>query len=235
MVDNLTASSGLAPGQSVTIEGSDVSTYNGTWVINATFSSTSILRVSNAATPGSAGAFGTARLAQPATYYDDLGLATIASMVSSSVARISSSITGAAVNPADIGGDPGVTIRYRRKTATSQYLINADSELSHAFNEENTKALIDVTTVGESSGTGKLWTFTSVSGTDASYSTDFKNTFVVTKDKGAANVATRIKQILIGSAETELQITFNTPFDKTSADRLKVTVAKQIQRAIQIP
>lgn len=235
---NTAAAHGLSVSDNVVIEGATVGAYNGTWPV-ATVVDTDTFEITDASNPGSSGAAGTVSLEKPASYFDDLGLATIASMVSSSVARITSTMTGPDVNPADIGGDPGVEIRFKRKSSNSGLSLQANTAGSMAFTTANAKALMDPTTVGTTSNTGSSWTFDSVSTTNSAASNDFTQSHLLTKNAGAGTNATRIKQILVSTSATpascDLQITFNTPFDKTTAQRLRVTVSKKIVRDIVTP
>jgi hypothetical protein len=229
---NTSSAHGLSVGNSVVISGASVSAYNGTFTVATVPTSTSFT-ITNAANPGAMGASGYVRLATPGTYFNSLGLATIASMVSSSVARITSAITGPAVEPAQIGGDPGITVKFVRRSSTATYLLALSNTATYAYNEANAKAVVDDTTFGFPAVTGSMFTFDSVSTTNASTSTDWKQTTQLTRNSGTGTAATRIKQILSAGTTTGtsfVQITFNTPFDKSTSQRLRFTVTRQILR-----
>ncbi len=227
---NTAAAHGLSVSDSVVIEGASVGGYNGTFTVSAVIDSDTF-EITDASNPGAMGASGTVRLATPATYFDDLGLATIASMVSSSVARITSAITGPAVEPVPIGGDPGVTVKLVSQSANKEMNL-AFGGVSHIFTEANAKAIGDITVAGTISSTGLLFAFDSLSSTNAAYANDWTWTGTLTKNAGVGTNGTRIKQFYtrLGSNGCCPQVTFNTPFDKTTAQRLRWTASKQILR-----
>lgn len=228
---NTAAAHGLNPGDSVTIENASLAGYNGTFTV-ATGSGT-VLTILNAANPGAMGAFGTVRLTTPGTYFNGIGggLATIASMVSSSVARITSTVTGPAVEPALIGGDPGVTVKFHSQNTGGRFNL-AFGGVSSVFTEANAKAIVDTTTTGIPSSTGSSWAFDTLTQNSAAYSNDWTNDYLYTKNAGAGTNATRIKQFYTrsGSDGCGVQVTFNTPFDKTTAQRLRWGASKKIVR-----
>lgn len=227
---NTAAAHGLSVSDSVVIEGASVGGYNGTFTVSAVIDSDTF-EITDASNPGAMGASGTVRLATPATYFDDLGLATIASMVSSSVARITSAITGPAVEPVPIGGDPGVTVKFVSQNA-NQELRLAFGGVSHVFTEANAKAIGDTTSVGTISSTNTLWGFDSLSSTNAAFGNDWTWSGQLTKNAGAGTNGTRIKQFYTraGTSGCAAQVTFNTPFDKTTAQRLRWGASKQVLR-----
>lgn len=227
---NTTLAHGLVIGDTVLIENASLAGYNGTHTV-ATVPDTDTITIVNAANPGAMGAVGTVRLATPATYFDDLGLAVIASMVSSSVARITSTITGPAVDPVAIGGDPGATVKLVSQTANAEFSL-AFGGVSHTFTEANAKALGDTTTVGIISATNTLWAFDSLTQTGAAFGNDWTYSGLLTKNAGVGTNGTRIKQFYTrsGSSGCGMQVTFNTPFDKTTAQRLRWGASKQILR-----
>lgn len=227
---NTTLAHGLSVADSVVIAGASLAGYNGTFTV-ATVPDADTITIVNAANPGAMGASGTVRLATPATYFDDLGLASIASMVSSSVARVTSAITGAAVEPGLIGGDPGVTVKFVSQNA-NQELSLAFGGVSNVFTEANAKAIGDTTSVGTISSTNTLWGFDSLATTVAAFGNDWTWSGTLTKNAGAGTNGTRIKQFYTraGTSGCGAQVTFNTPFDKTTAQRLRWGASKQILR-----
>lgn len=236
---NTATAHNLLTSDSVIVEGATIGAYNGTWVVSNVVDADTF-EVADVTSPGSSGAAGTVRLATPGSFFDDLGLATIASMPSSSVARITSTMTGPDVEPALIGGDPGVTVVLKRKTSTTQWRLFAAASTCLAFNEANAKAIADETSTGSISTSGSSWAFTTVTETSAAYTNDWTHSYLIEKSAGAGTDLTRLKQILITSSafsgnETQIQITFNTPFTKTVSDRLRITVSKQLLRTIETP
>lgn len=230
---NTATAHGKSPGDSIVIEGASVAGYNGTHTVAT--GSGSILTITNAANPGAMGASGTLRLATPGTYFDDLGLATIASMVSSSVARITSAITGVAVDTTQtIGGDPGVTYKFRRISAGT-WLFGSGQ--IYAFNEANQKAIADETGVGTLSATGGTIIISgsggsAISAQNAAYTNDWTANAVVRANAGVGTSFTRLKQLY--SNQVGWQLTFNTPFTKSEAQRFTITASKQIKRTLDI-
>jgi len=235
---NTTPTHGLSVGNSVTIENASLAGYNGVFTV-ATVPNANTFTITNSANPGAMGTVGTARLTTPGSYYDSLGLATIASMQSASVARVTSAVTGPAVDSVQIGGDPGVTVKAVRQTTGGTWILPRDSTLVYAIGEANVMAILDETTpvVYPGPSVTQLFAFDSVVSTDASPATDWTNTVQFTKNAGTGTSATRIKQIYFKNVNgyTWYQVTFNTPFNKTITQRLRVTLAKQIKRDIQIP
>lgn len=233
---NTATAHGLNPGDSVTIAGASLAGYNG--VFTAATASGTVLTITDSANPGAMGASGTVRLTTPATYFDDLGLATIATMVSSSVARITSAITGPAVEPVLIGGDPGVSVRLKPGGSTADFNTNPGATVCFYYTEANAKALADPTTTGAIPSTGSAFSATStINQVNATYSNDFTEFMTWNKDAGVGTGATRLKQISFGTSQTgshQGQITFNTPFDKTTSQRLRVTYSKQIKRTLDL-
>ncbi len=234
---NTTGAHGLSVADSVVIENASLAGYNGTHVV-ATVVDSDTITITNAANPGALGASGTIRLATPATYFDDLGLATIASMVSTSVARITSAITGPAVDPGLLNGDPGVEYRLRRNGSTANFAMLASGPSSHAFTEANAKALADVTTTGSLLTTGFTWTLsdTAPSTVSAAFGNDHTASKSIRKNAGAGTNITRLKQVHATSGGNGLlhQVTFNTPFDKSTAQRLTFTFMKQFRRDLDL-
>ncbi len=222
---NTTAAHGLSVSDSVVIEGASVAGYNGTFTVASVVDSDTIT-ITNAANPGTMGASGTIRLATPATYFDDLGLATIASMPSSSVARITSTITGPATEPMLIGGDPGV--RFVHHGAMTGY---HNSQACVYFTEANVKSIIPVTqtTLG-STASGVAGTSLVV--VDGSYTNDFTSSYNWTWNAGTGTGATRIKQFYSYAGANNgpmfYQITLNTPFNKAITERLRITISFQM-------
>jgi hypothetical protein len=227
---NTATAHSLNPGDSVTIENASLAGYNGVFTVATTPTGTQ-LTITDAANPGAMGASGTARLTNPGGYFNTLGLATIASMVSSSVARITSAITGAAVEPVPIGGDPGVTVKFVSQNA-NQELRLAFGGVSHVFTEANANPIGDTTTTGIISSTNTLWGFDSLASTNAAFGNDWTWSGTLTKNAGAGTNGTRIKQFYTraGTSGCAAQVTFNTPFDKTTAQRLRWGASKQVLR-----
>lgn len=227
---NTATAHSLNPGDSVTIEGASLAGYNGVFTV-ATVVDADTFTITDAANPGAMGAAGTARLTNPGGYFNTLGLATIASMVSSSVARITSAITGAAVEPMPIGGDPGVTVKFVSQTANKEMSL-AFGGSSNVFTEANAKAIGDTTSVGTISSTSQLWAFDSLTSTVAAFGNDWTWSGQLTKNAGAGTNGTRIKQFYTRAGLNGCcpQVTFNTPFDKTTAQRLRWGASKQILR-----
>jgi hypothetical protein len=230
---NTATAHGLIAGDSVTIEGASLAGYNGTFTV-ATAPTTTQLTITDAANPGAMGAAGTVRLTTPATYFDDLGLATIASMVSSSVARITSAITGPAVEPASIGGDPGIVVCWRRGDS-SYWRVSTTSSGNVYFTEANVKALVDDSAqagaTGPTTTNGVGFDSMTVVSTPA-YGNDFTVAVLNTKNAGTGTAGTRIKQFALNwnTGGMWTQITLNTPFNKDTSQRLKVGLSKQLLR-----
>lgn len=235
---NTTLAHGLNVGDSVVIEGASVGAYNGNHTVASVVDSDTFT-ITNAANPGAMGASGTVRLATPATYFDDLGLATIASMVSSSVARITSAITGPDVDPVAIGGDPGVSVRFWPRLTTSQFTISGNFSNNHAGfrTAANALALADPTTPSSSVNTNIVIGDSIGSLTSASASNDWLNTWRLEWNAGVGKNMTRLKQVQFGDQNASghyCQITFNTPFNKLDSQRLRVEPSKQILRTLDL-
>lgn len=218
---------GLIAGNACVIAGASLVGYNGSFTV-ATAPTTTTLTITNSANPGAMGASGTIRAATPGAYFNTLGLATIASMVSSTVARITSTVTGVPANPSQIGGDPGVTVRFRRSDTSHWYFGQG---YCYLFNELDTNALVDdaaqastsLPSGGVSLGLNQL--------TYAATSNDFTASTLLTYNSGPNTNSSRIKQFALnvfGGAWA--QITFNTPFSKDISQRLRITTSKQILR-----
>lgn len=227
MTINTAAAHGLSIGDSVTIENASVAGYNGVFTV-ATVPDSDTITITDAANPGAMGASGTVRLTTPATYFDDLGLATIASMVSSSVARITSAITGPEVDPVPIGGDPGC--RFVNHGVFSGY---HNSQTIRLFTEGNAKAIPPVTQTTQVSQTGNVGA-TSISTTNQSESNDFMATFTATWNAGTGTAQTRVKQFYSYAGASNgpffYQITLNTPFNKSDAQRLRCSISFKHQQ-----
>jgi hypothetical protein len=235
---NTTAAHGLSVSDSVVIEGASLAGYNGTFTV-ATVVDTDTITITDAANPGAMGASGTIRLATPGTYFDDLGLATIASMVSTSVARITSAITGPAVDTSTLlGGDPGCEYRLRRNGVNAPFEMLSSGSSSYVFNEANAKALADVTGTGALVTTGSTWSMndTAPSNVAATFSSDFTLVKYLRKNAGAGTNITRLKQIYSASGGNGVshQVTFNTPFGKATTQRLTISFSKQAVRALDL-
>jgi hypothetical protein len=225
MTINTTTAHGLSVSDVVVIAGASVAGYNGTFTVASVVDSDTIT-ITDAANPGAMGASGTIRLQTPGTYFDDLGLATIASMPSSSVARITSAITGPASDPMLIGGDPGV--RFVHHGALTGY---HNSQACLYFTEANVKAIIPVTqtTLG-STASGVVGSSLVIVNGD--YTNDFISSYNWTWNAGTGTGATRIKQFYsyAGASNGPMfyQVTLNTPFTKATTDRLRITISFQM-------
>jgi hypothetical protein len=216
---------GFSVSDTAIIAGASLAGYNGTFVVVTVPNSTTIT-ITDAANPGAMGASGTVRLATPATYFDDLGLATIASMVSSSVARIASTITGPAVDTtATIGGDPGVDLRWTHGFSSGA-IVNSPGWLSEA----NKKALPAVTSWLDDTSGSVARNAEVITG--AAASNDFTHTREFTWNAGASTGNNRIAQIAPPGASGYLNwcLTFNTPFVKLDTQRLKCAVSIKMVR-----
>jgi hypothetical protein len=228
---NTTAAHGLSVSDSVVIEGASLAGYNGTHTV-ATVVDSDTITITNAANPGALGASGTIRLATPGTYFDDLGLATIASMVSTSVARITSAITGPAADSFNIGGDPGVDVRIRRNSSLAPFIL-ATTSAQYLQIEANAQALLDVTTTGSATG-GTSPVSGTVVATVAGFANDWTASQVTTWNAGTGTGRVRVKQFLgrqtFSGDGTDVQITLKTPFTKAEAQRLRLTTTKQLVR-----
>lgn len=222
---NTATAHSLNPGDSVTIENASLAGYNGTFTV-ATVVDADTLTITDSANPGAMGASGTARLTTPTGFFDTLGLATIASMQSgTTVARITSTIIGPAVEPVNIGGDPGVDLRWTHGF-TSGFIVNSPSWLSEA----NKKALPAVTSFLANTTGGVLRS--TEAATNAAYTNDFTYSKEFTWNAGTSTGNTRIAQIAPQGASGYLNwvLTFNTPFVKTDAQRLKCKVSIKMIR-----
>lgn len=233
-----TAANPFSVSDSVVISGASVAGYNGTFTVSAVTDANNF-EITNAANPGAMGASGQVRLATPATYFDDLGLATIASMQSGgTVARITSAITGPDVEPAEIGGDPGVNARFYRSGSAVTFEFPTFSNANcRIYQEADAKALVDVESPTNPATTGSLTTFDSHVSTAGAAVNDYTRSVVFTKNSGTGTSGVRIKQIDLRASSnvgTFAQITFNTPFDKSETERLRVTVSKQIRRTLDL-
>lgn len=233
---NTATAHGLNPGDSVTIENASVAGYNGVFTV-ATVVDADTFTITDAANPGAMGASGTARLTTPATYFDDLGLATIASMVSSSVARITSAITGPDVEPVAIGGDPGVRVGYVRDSAGNtifQITNNGANRRCRLYTEANVRPLVDDVSTFMTTGTGLLTT-SEPPYTSAQASNDFTTLQSGVWNAGVGTSINRCKQAQLSEGYNGgCQITFNTPFNKTEAQRLTIVESKQIRRTLDL-
>jgi hypothetical protein len=223
---NTTAAHGLSVSASVVIEDASLAGYNGTHVVASVVDSDTIT-ITNAANPGALGSSGTIRLSTPGTYFDDLGLATIASMVSSSVARITSAITGPAADTMSIGGDPGVDLRWTHGFSSGA-IVNTPGWLSEA----NKKALPAVTSFLANT-TGAVASTPNVE-TNAAAANDWTYSYFATWNAGTGSGNTRIAQIAPTGASGYINwvVTFNTPFVKTDSQRLRCTVSIQMLRTL---
>lgn len=224
---NTTAAHGLSVSDSVVIEGASLAGYNGLHTVASVVDSDTIT-ITNASNPGAMGASGTIRLETPATYFDDLGLATIASMVSSSVARITSTITGPAVDTtATIGGDPGV--RFVHHGALDGY---HNGQTCVYFPEASVKSIIPVTQTTRESTTGGVSGGAASTTVTAGYANDYTASYTWTWNAGTGTGATRIKQFYsyAGASNGPMfyQITLNTPFNKATTERLRMTISFQM-------
>lgn len=230
---NTTAAHGLSVSDTVVISGASLAGYNGTFTV-ATVPDSDTITITDSADPGAMGASGFVRLETPATYFDDLGLATIASMPSSSVARITSAITGPAVDPTTIGGDPGVNVRMAVDQATATNYMNSGAGLNcYIFTEANAKTMPNTSGFATSiADTGGVAQSTSTS-TAAAHGNDFTYTAVFTWNAGAATVD-RYKQIARFNMNFNwiTAINFNTPFQKTVAQRLRATIGYKALRTL---
>ena len=230
---------GRSAGDSVTIENASLAGYNGVFVIASVIDAFTFT-ILNAANPGAMASSGTARLTTPSGFFDSIGLATIASKPSASVCRITSNVTGVPVDLIQIGGDPGMTFKVRRVSATGHWNINADIRYIFAYLKTNAKAVMSELSYGDvETFSGRLWGFDSVASpaSPASPATDWTHTIKFIKNSGPGKDGVRINQfILVSDGDGPfIQMTFNTPFNKTTAQRLTVTLSKQIKRDIQIP
>jgi hypothetical protein len=224
---NTATAHGLIAGDSVTVEGASLAGYNGVFTV-ATAPTTTQLTITNAANPGAMGAVGTVRLTTPGSWFDDLGLATIASMESgATVARITSAITGPAANPVSIGGDPGVDLR-----VTQGFISGLLPNTFGHFSEANAKALPAVTaTIANATG---LVSANLTTTTAAAYTNDWTNSKLMTWNAGAGTNQARIKQIGQSPSNGYLNtlLTFNTPVAKSTAERLRITFNCQMLREL---
>lgn len=230
---------GYVGAEDITIEGASVPGYNGDWVVgNVTGADT--FEVSDASNLG-ASSGGTVRLKTPPDYFNSLGIVEIDEMVSADVARISSDITGPPVDLNDpIGGDPGITVRWRRSSASPNFrLILTSSTANYHYDEANAKELVDD---AESSGGQNHNTAggTSSSGdarTVAAPENDFVGSNLISWNAGTGTAKDRIKQFTVNSnvGGSWCQITLNTPITKKDSDRLRIRIAKKMIREIQIP
>ena len=232
---NTTLAHGLSISDSVTIEGASLAGYNGTFTV-ASVVDTDTITITDAANPGAMGVSGTIRLATPASYFEDLGLATIASMVSSSVARITSSITGVPADLVEIGGDPGVEVRVRRPVATTPWALGDRTATLQI--EANAEPLADTTTFGTTAAGTAATTGTSQTITASLISNDWTYSLLTTWNAGAGTGKTRVKQFLqkhqYSTGGVDTQITLNTPFNKSDAQRLRLGVSKQLLRDLDL-
>lgn len=236
---NTATAHGKSVSDSIVIENAEVGAYDGTWEISAVVD-TDTFEISDASNPGPSGAEGTVRLETPATFYDDLELATIASMPSTSVARITSAINSVTVDPQEIGGDPGMTVRHRRRGSNSAFDVKGQTTYSGIYDEGSALALLDHTAEGIFSVHGLDDNFDDVSNNGgADYENDFLYEETLTINSGTGTDTSRVKQIMVvyGNYSANgcvYQIDLNTPFEKTEADRFRVTVSKQIQRELYV-
>lgn len=231
---NTATAHGLITGNSVTIENASLAGYKGTFIV-ATGSGT-VLTITNAANPGAMGAFGSVRLTTPGTYFN--ALFTIASMVSTSVARITSAITGPAIDPAPMGGDPGVKqIAWRglegnfvNGTASSLFV---DFTLVQEGNKRTPPNPEDLTYFGKSGDfNADIKTFSS-----ATYSNDFTCKAEATWNAGTGSNRDRIKQVIAQATNQNtsnfyIMLEFNTPQPKETAERMKFAFFMQCQREL---
>lgn len=219
---------GLTSGDACVIAGASLAGYNGSFTVTSAPTSTT-LTITNSANPGAMGTSGTIRASTPSGYFNTLGLATIASMVSSTVARITSTVTGVAVNPAQLNGDPGITVRVRR-SSQNWAVTNGSCFL---YTEANAKALVDDSAQAGAAGpnqTGSVFLGgNTITGGD--YSNDFTVSSTLTYNSGAGTDHTRIRQFALNAGSGAwTQITFNTPFNKDITQRLRITTSKQLLR-----
>lgn len=224
---NTTLAHGLSVSDSVVIEGASLTGYNGTFTV-ATVVDTDTITITNAANPGALGSSGTIRRTTPGTYFDDLSLATIASMVSTTVARITSAITGPAVDTATaIGGDPGVDLRWTHGFS-SGIIINQPGWLSEA----NKKALPALTSFLANT-TGAVTRSVEVV-TPAAASNDWTHSREFTWNAGVGSGNNRIAQIAPPGATGYLNwcLTFNTPFVKLDTQRLRCIISTKMTREL---
>jgi hypothetical protein len=225
----------------VTIEGASLAGYNGVHTV-ATVVDADTFTITNAANPGALGASGTCRLTNPSGYFDTLGLATIASMQSGgTVARITSAITGQAVEPMNIGGDPGVKVRFYRAGSNAHFgLVGVNTGVTYTsfFTEANAKAVIDVTAGSADPNTSNAtFGIDLATYTNATAANDWTASYLLTKNAGAGTDIVRCKQMNFRSFSpggSFAQITFNTPFNKLTTQRLRITCSKQLKRTLDL-
>lgn len=231
---NTTGAHGLSVADSVTIEGASLAGYNGVFTV-ATVPDADTVTITNSANPGSMGASGTIRLTTPGTYFDDLGLATITTMVSSSVARITSAITGPTVEPVAMSGDPGVTLVYHKSQVDGSTELTPETSANYAglHLEGTTKAIASESSLYTADQTGQINPSVVPVLTGANFTNDFRCSRLYTWSSGTGTGRVRVKQFYFGFANNStirLQATLNTPFTKTDSQRLQVSFAKQIFR-----
>ena len=221
---------GLSVSDSVVIEGASVAGYNGTFTV-ATVEDADTITITDASNPGAMGASGTIRLATPGTYFDDLGIATIASMVSSSVARITSAITGPDVDLQPIGSSP--MVRYdvwggaTYEAGMGGFLSGSPSYI----NATDEKAIPAPEVTGSLPGSGFVSRSSSLV-TNATSANDFTYSVMGTWNAGSGEP--RIKQIYWQGVtnQNKALLTFDTPQNKTIDDRLQATASVQIIREL---
>lgn len=214
---NTASAHGISPGDSVTIENASLAGYNGTFT--AATASGTVITITDAANPGAMGAVGTVRKATPGTYF--AGDVTIASMQSTTVARVTSTVTGPAIEPLLVGGDPGC--RFINHGPMNGY-HNGQAMVS--FVEANVKAIIPLTQTTLNSTTGGVSMGAATTTQTLAVANEFTAKWEWTANAGTTTSRLRVKQFYSYAGATTgpqfYQITLNTPFNKTDLDRLKV-------------
>jgi hypothetical protein len=219
---NTTHPHGLSPGDSVEIENTSVPAYNGTWTL-ATASGTT-MTIASAANPGVLGQDGTVRLTTPATYFG--GEWTVASVPTSTSVRVTSAVSGPAVDDTAKLSSPDRMNVECWGGSPSYYVLNNPSRYFSAANQRAVPAIDSTggfgTTGGiENSGTG--------SNNSATYSNEWVNTRLVFWNPGVAE--TRIKQIATTSGATTSYfgccVTLATPQPKPATHRMDINFRDQ--------
>lgn len=229
---------GLLAGDLIVIEDTPLAGYSGGFTVASVISPESFT-VTDSANPGPMDGGGTVRKATPDGYFNSLELATVSEMISPTVARIESDIIGPPVNLDAVGGDPGVSVRFRYYPETTNGTgigWGGFTTTSHYIYPENIAGdvLSDSGLLNEipRNRNGSIGGVGSVSLTSVNHDDAHAHICVITYNAGGTSMG-RLKQIVksqSGSDKIGFQITFATPINKLQEHRFRIWLKKDIQR-----
>lgn len=198
---NTAAAHGLSPGSTVVIENASVGGYNGTHTVDSVTDADTFV-IASALNPGALGASGTVRLATPVTYFG--GTWTVASKPANNVCRVTSAITGPAVDSAaemTSTDSANFTVALAdMSSANGVYILNSGSGNTGQIRVVNETNVVATPATNAEFAPTPTSAFTSGnigtgSGTSASYSNDWTASLNV-QNWNAGTADLRCKQIM---------------------------------------